>query len=280
MKFETNLSTKDKKTIALVLGAGVVFIFGWFAIRPIVTSLTVIDADIEHAEMLQMQYKSKILNLSSAEALFNRAVNDLNESTEEYYPIMRSSDIDRMMTSYILDFGLYPEDLYITMPDGAVEEEPYVYSSIAGTTVYFTEEITTDTSIVVTNSSSTSSSSTDTADEPVENLLIPYNRARSQASSTATSGIQCANLTYVVVGSREECQALIDDLSNKPSMRVTGYEWSEVDDIPVEQEDGSIEYEDSGLVRLRIEFNLYMADVTDYQALVSEAVDSVTDTEE
>jgi len=280
MKFETNLSAKDKKTIAGILGAAAVFAFCWYTIRPTITDIGSISEDIVQAQLVKDQYRGKIMNLSSAESIYGKVVSDLNESTSEFYPIMRSSDIDRMMTSYILGFGLNPEDFYITMPDGPVVEAPYIYANIPERAARTTPSPTPTPAATSGSSGSSGSSRSGSSNstpkvDPVESLTVPYNRARDNATSTAYSGVECAEITYVVVGTPEACQDLIDDLAAKPSIRLTGYEWSEMDKVPVEnEEDGTIDYVESDLVRLRVDFNLYMADITDYDALVSEAVEN------
>ena len=276
MKFDSNLSAKDKKTIALVLGAAVVFMFGWFGIRPTINDILELDGDIDTARLTQTEFKNKIINLSSAEVIFDRAVTDLSDSTEDYYPIMQSSDIDRMMTSYVLSFGLYPESMNITMPTDTVIEAPYAYSDIRVSNIIVAPTPTPTPVVTTTPAATNSGNNTTQMPEQVDSLFVPYNNARSSTVSTASSGIYCVTLSYTVTGSEADCQALIDDLSVKPSIRLTGFEWSEVDPIAVEsEEDGTIEYVDSGLVRLRVDFNLYMTDVADYVAIVEEAVDAV-----
>ena len=278
MKFESNLSSKDKKTIAIVLGAAFTFLFFWSGIRPTINSIKELDEQIDKATLQKTEYKNKIINLSSAESVFNKAVSDLADTTEEFYPMMQSSDIDRMMTSYVLDFGLYPESMNITMPIETVVEEPYIYSDVEVNTVVITPTPTPTPVPTGTADSSTSSSGNNTnafaTPEIIEGLNVPYNRARMSAVSTAPSGVYCVELSYTVTGSREDCQALIDDLSVKPSIRLTGFEWSEVDPIAEEQEDGTVIYIEADTVRLRVDFNLYMTDVADYEAMVEEAVDA------
>ena len=276
MKFESNLSSKDKKTIAIVLGAAFTFMFFWSGIRPTINSIKDLDEQIDKATLQKTEYKNKIINLSSAETVFNRAVSDLADTTEEFYPMMQSSDIDRMMTSYVLGFGLYPESMNITMPLEPVEEAPYIYSDVEVNTVVITP---TPTPTPAPTGADTASSSSDTnafaTPEIIEGLNVPYNRARSSAVSTAPSGVYCVELSYTVTGSQEDCQALIDDLSDKPSVRLTGFEWSTIDPIAVaNDEEGTIEYVESDQVRLRVDINLYMTDVADYEAMVEEAVDS------
>lgn len=275
MKFESNLNDKDKKTIALVLGAAVVFMFCWFGIRPAVNDILELDGDIDTARLTQTEYKNKIINLSSAEVVFNKAVTDLTSSTEDYYPIMQSSDIDRMMTSYVLGFGLYPESMNITMPTDTVVEAPYAYSDIQLPSVIAAPTPTPAPVATTTPAAANNGNASTQVPEQVDSLFVPYNNARSSTVSTASSGVYCVSLSYTVTGTPEDCQALIDDLSVKPSIRLTGFEWSQLDPVAVlDEEEGTIEYVESDMVRLRVDFNLYMSDIADYEAIVEEAVDA------
>lgn len=275
MKFESNLNDKDKKTIALVLGAAVVFMFCWFGIRPAVNDILELDGDIDTARLTQTEYKNKIINLSSAEVVFNKAVTDLTSSTEDYYPIMQSSDIDRMMTSYVLGFGLYPESMNITMPTDTVVEAPYAYSDIQLPSVIAAPTPTPAPVATTTPAAANNGDASTQVPEQVDSLFVPYNNARSSTVSTASSGVYCVSLSYTVTGTPEDCQALIDDLSVKPSIRLTGFEWSQLDPVAVlDEEEGTIEYVESDMVRLRVDFNLYMSDIADYEAIVEEAVDA------
>ena len=245
MAIQTNLNNKDKKTIAIVLFAALVFAIAWFLIRPTVTSIMNTNEKIEEAELTQEEYRNKLIYLTSAEELYGKAVDDLNESTKDYYELMDSSEIDRMVTSYVLQSGLFAESLNIKMPDGAVEERPYLYSTL---------------------SEDSSNSSTDTsASDGADTLLAPYINARSRANSTESSGVQCVSISLSITGTKSGCQALIDDLCTKPAVRVTGFTWEKLDPVErINEQTGMVEYVDSGKVRLRIDVNLYMADVADY----------------
>ena len=245
MALQTNLNEKDKKTIAWVLFAALIFVIAWFLIRPTVSAIRTTGDKIEQAEATRTQYQNKIMYLTSAEALYGKAVTDLNESTADFYPVMDSSEIDRMVTSYVLKSGLFAESLNIKMPGGSVEERPYAYSKIT----------------------SSHSSSTATANNSAaETLLVPYDSARNNANSTSSSGVQCVALSLSMTGSQAACQAMIDDLCTKPAVRITGFSWEKLD--PVERLNpttGLYEYVDSGKVRLKLDVNLYMADFADYE---------------
>ena len=260
MAMQTNLSTKDKLTITIVLYCGIIFMVIWFLIRPTIASILNTNDKIEQARLTQDQYRSKVIYLSSGEAIYAKAVDDLNTSTEDFYRIMDSSEIDKLVTSYVLKSGLFSESLIINMPKGPVEEAPYTYSTISA--------------------NSSASSTTTTSDSSIGDLLSPYNTARNGSKSTQASGVQCVGLTLVITGSRSSCQAFIDDVASKPAVRVTGFSWEKVDKIEVvNQETGSVELTDPGTARLRIDINLYMADVADYEASVTDAVNAVANSE-
>ena len=260
MAMQTNLSTKDKLTITIVLYCGILFMVIWFLIKPTFTSIMNTNEKINQARLTQDQYRNKVIYLTSGEAIYSKAVADLNESTKDFYMIMDSSEIDKMVTSYVLKSGLFSESLTINMPKGPVEETPYIYSSTAD--------------------ASSTTTSTSTSDTKLGDLLSPYNSARNGSKSTQASGVQCVRLTLVVTGSRTSCQAFIDDVSSKPAVRVTGFSWEKVDKIEVvNEETGIVELKDSGKSRLRIDLNLYMADVADYEASVTDAVNAVANSE-
>ena len=256
MAMQTNLSKKDNITIAILVFAAVIFMIIWFLIKPAVSSIMTTDDKIRQAELKQNQYKSKIMLLNSSDAIYNKSVEDLDASTVDFYKIMNRSEIDRMVTSYVLKSGLFAENLVINMPVEPYKESPYIYSEINNK-----KDKKSDTA---------DPSSADKKD--AESLTIPYTNAKNKCKSTESSGVMCADLTLVVTGSRSVCQAFIDDICSKPAIRVTGFKWSKVDPVEVYNEETKrYEKKDSGNVRLSISFNLYMADVADYSTAVNDS---------
>ena len=272
MAMQTNISKKDKITIAVVLFAGIVFVSIWYLIRPNITSIMTISDKIEEAELTQTQYRNKLINLTSGEAIYDKTVSDFKDSTSYLYPTMDSSEIDRMVTSYVLKSGLFAEKLTISMPSGAVDEKPYMYSSLDNDNKDRRNTSVT-TSGTKSDDSTTSGTTATTTTTTVDSLLTPYDNARNKCRSTQSSGVQRVGITIVVTGTQKACQAMIDDLCTKPALRITGFEWDDVDLIEkVNPETGAVELVNSGTVRLRISVNLYMADITDYETAVADAV--------
>ena len=242
---ETALTENDKKLLYILGFIVIAFIFGWLIIRPIVKNMNEADENIKVEQELKIQNEQKVMGVESAESLMSRFQSDYDESVSRYYEPMDSSEIDRMVTSYVLKSGLFAESLNIKMPSGSVEERPYAYSKI-------------------TSSHSSSTATANNSD--AETLLVPYDSARNNANSTSSSGVQCVALSLSMTGSQAACQAMIDDLCTKPSVRITGFSWEKLD--PVERLNpttGLYEYVDSGKVRLKLDVNLYMADFADYE---------------
>ena len=62
---------------------------------------------------------------------------------------------------------------------------------------------------------------------------------------------------------KREIQAIIDDLTHNPSVRVTGFSWIKLDPVTFVLEDGSVLVVESDLTQLQISVNLYMKDKTE-----------------
>ena len=283
-KLETNLSKKDKITIAIVLFVGVMFCFAWYLIKPAIADIRSLSDEIEQAQVTRTLYSNKIMSLSTAEPVFNRAVEDLQASTSGFYEVMQSSTIDRMMTNYVLGFGLFPEDLIINVQSGPVEEIPYVYSAeMVNQTRAVVNAIASPTPTpdpLTTESDADSSSDADSGTNAmqstvVDSLFVPYNQAKADATSTSSSGVVCADVSIIMTGDEAVCQALIDDIVTNPSVRVRGFTWMQIDTETVyNEETGTYEVVLPDYSRLRIDLRIYMTNVTDYYALVNDAVET------
>ena len=133
MNHNSTLTERDKKLLYMLVFIVIIFIFGWYIIRPLYKKTVADQEAIILASSLQSSNEAKVIGLSSAQGLTDKFTKDLAESTSDYYEYMDSSEIDKLVTSYILRNGLRARDLTITMPDGYVTETPYIYSDI---TVY------------------------------------------------------------------------------------------------------------------------------------------------
>lgn len=262
MKFDTTLRPQDKRTIAIVVYIGIVVLFSWYMIRPAAMKLGELDDRIRTAEAAKQEYRMKSMQIGSAEVLYNKAVTDINDSTVKFYDVMDNSKIEKMGTSYILGFGLTPVDFMVDIRDGSfVNEVPYLYSNIKINTA---KKSTDDSSDKSTKKKIDLKDPAYLASLDVKSLQAYYSQAIADARTTESAEVQCANITIVVQGTQDKCQKLIDDITKKPSIRVTGFYWTDAKEIWVEDEKGNKTLMNPDYKELRVSLHFYMAEKPDF----------------
>ena len=268
MKFETNLSRQDKRTIAIVLYLAIVALFAWYMIRPAWVKLGTLDDQIATAQAQKDINRTKIMNLVSAESLYDKAVNDITESTSYFYDVMDNSEIEKLVTEYILDYGLTPVDFSIDLRDGVtyVSESPYAYSDVQAPSSRSTPTPTPTPEATPTGRAGSNSSTPAVASvADVQSLLTTYSNAVSNCNSTTYSEVQCAKISIVILGNSTLEQSLIDDITKNPSVRVTGFSWSDATPVTVTNEDGTTTVVNLGDKQLTLDLNFYMSDKPDFE---------------
>lgn len=283
MNLNSTLTARDKKLLYMLVFIVIIFLFGWYLIRPLYKKTVEDQEKIIVASSLQAANETKVIGLSSLKNLNDKFAADLSESTSDYYEYMDSSEIDKLVTSYILKKGLLARDLTIAMPNEYVSESPYIYSGITvnNSTVSDSsyDEITAveagdekkDTDEDKIKSSSYYKDAVLgflTGYHPEELSIVAspmesYASGQRSADSTQSSEILCVQLSIVVEGDPKIEQAVIDDLTHNPSLRVTGFNWIDLDPVTFILEDGSIAVVESELSQLQISVNLYMKDKTE-----------------
>ena len=268
MKFETNLSRQDKRTISIVLYLAIVALFAWYMIRPAWVKLGTLDDQIATAQAQKDLNRTKIMNLVSAESLYDKAVNDITESTSYFYDVMDNSEIEKLVTEYILDYGLTPVDFSIDLRDGVtyVSESPYAYSDVQAPSSRSTPTPTPTPEATPTGRAGSNSSTPAVASvADVQSLLTTYSNAVSNCNSTTYSEVQCAKISIVILGNSTLEQSLIDDITKNPSVRVTGFSWSDATPVTVTNEDGTTTVVNLGDKQLTLDLNFYMSDKPDFE---------------
>ena len=264
---EATLTPRDKKLLYMLGFIVIAFVFGWLLMRPIIKSIINTDEAIASAEVLKQQNENKSMGLMSAQMLMGKFEEDLEIATEEYYAPMDSSEIDKMFTMYVLEFGLRAKDLIIAMPDAALEETPYKHSEIGELLAEREKSSSSSSSSVDISSESTSSDASSegfSADDLMVNFvktpLEAYSEKQMTVKDTTASGVQAAEVTIVLTGNGDRAQKLLDDILVKPSIRVTGFAWDNMPPVVRTLEDGTVLVSDSREKQLTVRLKLYMYD--------------------
>ena len=257
---ETKLTERDKKLLYILGFIVIVFVFGWIIMRPMIKSINKTEESIAAAENLKRQNEFKVTGLDSARTLLERFRTDLDDSMTDYYEPMDSSEIDKLITSYVLGKGLYAKDLTITMPKDTVEEVPYLYSEAAAKAERLQALADERSSFSDTEDSVSQDSALGTVYEFAESPLEAYTNAREEVADTSSSGVYCVAVKIVMTGNPDKEQALLDEIMYKPSVRLTGFAWDDMAPVAVTDEEGVTEIVESSDKQLTVMLNLYMYD--------------------
>ena len=254
---ETALTPNDKRLLYILGFIVIAFIFGWIIMRPMIKDLNETNEEIEEQQALKFRNETVVMNVETAKSLIDRFESDYSTAVEDYYDLMDSSQIDKLFTYYVLDFGLYAKDLSIVMPTGPVNEVPYINSDLGRTfeVIYNVENID--------DSSSSDSSDDDEEDGGLigdvgESPLELYQSSMESVRDTSYSGIVCSQVTMVMTGDPATEQKLLDDILQNPSVRVTGFAWDDLSMIATTLEDGTLEITKNTDRQLTVNLNVYM----------------------
>lgn len=149
----TTISEKDKKLlIKLVIGLA---IFGlvYLIIRPLYEQNTSLAEEIQRESYLQNDYKLKITTLPAMMMVTQEDEETLTNASKQFFPVMTSTQIDDVITSQVMSYGLVARDLginmmkegnttlnsYVMVPEEErVEGGPYTGLTTAGITLSVT----------------------------------------------------------------------------------------------------------------------------------------------
>ena len=278
MNLSSALTSRDKKMLYALVFIVVIFLFGWCLIRPIYKKIVETSEQLEVAASVKATNEAKVIGYTNAANVTAKFEEELAASTEEYYDMMDSSQIDKLVTSYILNKGLIARNLTITMPNGPVSLSPYVYSDLySGPRAVVSEDTDynadlKDSELVIKEDEKKNFAYfkdavlgfiTGQTSEPLVYITTPtveYAEARNSSGTSEYSGIYCVNITMLMEGDEETEQKVIDELSHNPSVRVTGFNWITLDPITYLQEDGTILMYDNESKQLQISVDLYMTE--------------------
>lgn len=111
------VTERDKK-ILLVLAVFLI-VFGLIAgvLMPLMENTQKLGEEIAEAEVEKQEKEMKVTALPGMKNRMEKAETELAAMQKKYYPVMKSVEIDRMMTNTAVDCGIQVSDMDIKMPD-------------------------------------------------------------------------------------------------------------------------------------------------------------------
>ena len=111
------VTERDKK-ILLVLAVFLI-VLGLIAgvLMPLMENTQKLGEEIAEAEVEKQEKEMKVAALPGMRSRMEKAEEELSAMQERYYPVMKSVEIDRMMTNTAVNCGIQVLDIDIKMPD-------------------------------------------------------------------------------------------------------------------------------------------------------------------
>ncbi|MBQ8951116.1 MAG: hypothetical protein IJ065_08210 [Eubacterium sp.] len=294
---KTTMTERDKKLLLWMFIGVIIVAIGYWGIRPQLKKYTELGKKIEKQEDQKKLNQMKIMNLSGVEIQAEEYEKKIAEKKDEFYQIMTSSDIDRMMTEIAVDNSLYIYDLRFTMPQSPSERMAYQYSELYQQQMAQKAEYQTglaaDGTTVVGNEDSDKESDSSGAATTDSSMILMDAFGDEEGGYQPNTDIYAVPVTMTVGGELSDLENFIDRLihMDKRCMLVS-YTWGEYRDIVRRDANGNIirnaveiapdtgeegvseeELKADNVVRksLTVRIEIYMCDTSD---IVTEPADS------
>ncbi len=127
---KTNMTERDKKLLVGMFIGVIIVAIGYWGIRPQLRQYFALAEKIEKEEDTQKLNKQKLLNMGSIEVQADGYEEKIAERKDEFYPVMTSSEVDRMMTQMAVGHNLNIYDLSFNMPTSPTARLAYQNSSL------------------------------------------------------------------------------------------------------------------------------------------------------
>ncbi|MGI6071249.1 MAG: hypothetical protein ACOYBE_12635 [Blautia sp.] len=215
------ITERDKKLLRFMAVFLLLIGFVMLILLPMLDKLENLDAQAADMSTQKMEMEEKILSLPVYEAQSKELEEKFSKASENYYAMMSSQEIDRLLTGIALGYSLDVVEMDISMPTEPTKTAPYLYSGIAMEQQMQEEQ----------------AQGADPADASGQTGSEAAEAAAADTSGSAASSEQSASYIYEadvsmgVEGSKENIQAFIDSLNyDNTSMLVTRYQMDEAKD--------------------------------------------------
>lgn len=183
-----NITERDKKLIIILAFFLIVVGGGAGVFLPLMDRAQTASQQLEEARMEQMERQQKVAMVPVLETKRETMEEALAENQKIFYELMPSKDIDKMLTGMAVGYGLYVQDLSISMPQSGEYASLQNYESMVAQKLGL--------------------------GETAAGLTSSY------------PGVFAASVSMVMNGARPVLQAMVDECAGlEPKLRITGLSW-------------------------------------------------------
>ena len=259
---KTNMTERDKKLLVGMFIGVIIVAIGYWGILPQIKQYKALEAKIQREEAIQKINKTKILNAGTLEIQADDYESRIAERKDEFYPVMNSSQVDKLMTELAVGNNLNVYDLSFNMPSSPTSRVAYKNSSLytrqQQMMAEYTPSETTDTSssddLLAETTEATDSKSKKSDNEKVkmptetEEDIMAAVMGGIEGGYQPNTDIYAVPITITVGGEISDLENFIEQLNNLDKRAlVIGYSWGEFRDVIKRDADGNIISTTAGL---------------------------------
>lgn len=247
---KTDMTERDKKLLTFMFLIVIIVGIGYWGIRPQVKRFIELEPKIQAQEDLKSVNQLKIANVMLVEEQVEEYEALIAERKDEFYQILTSSEVDRMMTEMAINNNLEIYELSFNMPNEPSNRSAYQYSELKEwqdqmAASYKSEDEDEDL-LALTNKSSDKESD---EDEDVKVTAADKQKIMDEVMVDdtdvyqANTDIYAVPVTITVAGELEDLEAFKEDiLAIEKRTLLTSYSWGEYREV-VTDSGSSIEAE-------------------------------------
>jgi hypothetical protein len=256
---KTNMTESDKRLLTGMFLFVIIVAIGYWGILPQVKRYKALESKIEKEEDEKALNQLKIANLGLIEMQAEEYEQKISERKDEFYQIMKSSEIDKMMTEMATANHLDIYELNFTMPSSPTERMAYQYSAL----YQKQQEMKKNYKESDDDEDSKETKTSSDEDEEDEDSDSSSGSKKSSKSSTSkfmdemmgaeeggyqpNTDIYAVPVTMTVGGELEELEKFIDNIITMDKrVLLVGYSWGEFRDVIRRDANGNIVRETSG----------------------------------
>ncbi|MBR6403539.1 MAG: hypothetical protein IKS48_09180 [Eubacterium sp.] len=261
---KTTMTESDKRLLMFMFLFVIIVAISYWGIYPQVKRYRALEAKIEKEEDDKKINQMKIANLGLIEMQAEEYEGKISEKKDEFYQIMKSSEVDKMMTELATSNGLDIYELNFTMPSSPTERMAYQYSELYKRQMEMKAEYeASESSDMDTDTAATTAQTTDEEEGEEDSDGTAGTTGAASGSGTAAlmeemmgaeeggyqpnTDIYAVPVTMTVGGDLENLQKFINNIiAIDKRVLLVGYSWGEFRDVIRRDANGNIIRSSSG----------------------------------
>lgn len=235
--------TERDKNLLLILAYFVIIVgFGAFAFRPLINYYMDIGDRLVLLESQKQEMDARIAEANGLNQRRNELADLFRVSTQDFYPMLGSEEVDKEITGIVLSCGMQAVSLNIAMPEAGMEFQMYPYAEKAGK-VELPGDMAGEADIMTDITEDIGPGGEGMADQAGD----------GEEEESAQSYVYAPVVTLTASGSRTQAEELIDRLMRDyPAIRLRSYS-RRVQNEGIQEAGTETEF-------LALELELYMCD--------------------